>query len=74
VWITGSAKALPPDTWRLRPHPITITFGAPIPFEEIQQLGWNNQPEHLAEKLYHYMRTLEEKLQDEDRLRGIPPA
>jgi long-chain acyl-CoA synthetase len=74
VWITGSAKALPPDTWRLQPHPITITFGEPIPFEEIQQLGWNNQPEHLAEKLYHHMRTLEEKLQDEDCLRGIPPA
>lgn len=66
VWITGSAKALPPDTRQLRPHPITITFGASIPFEEIQQLGQGNQPESIAERLYHHMAAFEEQLLQEE--------
>jgi long-chain acyl-CoA synthetase len=62
VWIAGSAEALPPDTRRLRPRPITITFGTPLTTEEVQRLAQGNQPECIAEVLYHHMATFGKKL------------
>jgi long-chain acyl-CoA synthetase len=49
VWISGSQKALPPDQWRLRRHPIRITFGKQLDAEAVQRLGAGDQPpEHIA--------------------------
>jgi long-chain acyl-CoA synthetase len=52
VWISGSQKALPPDQWRLRRHPIRITFGQQLDAEAVQRLGEGDQPpEHIAAAL-----------------------
>lgn len=65
VWITGSEKALPPDTRQIRPYPITITFGAPLTLNEVQRLVQDNQPERIADLLHHHMAIFSEQLRSE---------
>jgi long-chain acyl-CoA synthetase len=59
VWISGSQKALPPDQWRLRRHPIRITFGPQVDAEAVQQLGAGDQPpERIAAVLRNLVAEL----------------
>ena len=59
VWISGSEKALPPDQWRLRRHPIRITFGQPLDAEAVQRLGAGDQaPECIAAVLRECLAAL----------------
>ncbi|HXG20187.1 MAG TPA: AMP-binding protein [Methylomirabilota bacterium] len=44
VWIAGTDRALPPDRWRVRRHPLRITFGKPVEREVLQRVGAGEQP------------------------------
>jgi long-chain acyl-CoA synthetase len=62
VWISGSQKALPPDQWRLRRHPIQITFGQPLDTEVVQRLGAGDPtPERIAAVLRDCVAALGEQ-------------
>jgi long-chain acyl-CoA synthetase len=59
--ISGTGKALPPGSWRLRPHAVTVRFGVPLDPEGLEQEGAGETPaERLADALREHVRALAE--------------
>ena len=53
TWITGSAEALPPGQWRVRRHPIYVTFGEIVEAKTLEQQGVGEQPyERITTELH----------------------
>ena len=53
TWIVGSAEALPIGQWRIRRHPISVTFGEVVTAEVLEQQGVGEQAhERIATGLH----------------------
>jgi long-chain acyl-CoA synthetase len=53
VAISGTDRALPPDTWRLRPRRVSVEFGRPVSPRELALEGDGGRP---AERIVSALR------------------